>query len=407
MENLQEAMRLIEDGISAYKASQLTGVPQSTIKDRRAGKVSQDLFCTGHPTIFSKDQELKLKDHILNMTYMGYGYSRVELIVIASDMAHFLKLLPPSDRLSESWLYAGFLKRHKEITFVKPRSLNISQAKSVSEENVATYFDNLHDILLKYDLLSSPHLIYNIDESGFSPEHTPPKLATKKGFTPQAVTSPRTTMITCIGACNAIGNSIPPFLVHKGKHLTEDLTVGASAGCGFTITESGGSNSQVFQTYLKDHFMKFAVRNDDKHILILYDGSSTHISVELIEWSLSKKIVLFVLPPHSSHLLQPLDVGCFSPLKKAFNSIAHKYLKQHAGQVLNRYNMPNMICRAYNIAMTPTNIQHSFKKTGIFKISISYRICNNNIQNIIYTLQDEMNGKSITIKEKYIITEKL
>jgi hypothetical protein len=24
------------------------------------------------------------------------------------------------------------------------------------------------------------------------------------------------------------------------------------------------------------------------------------------------------MPPHSSHLLQPLDVGCFAPLKKAY-----------------------------------------------------------------------------------------
>ena len=24
------------------------------------------------------------------------------------------------------------------------------------------------------------------------------------------------------------------------------------------------------------------------------------------------------MPPHSSHLLQPLDVGCFAPLKHAY-----------------------------------------------------------------------------------------
>jgi hypothetical protein len=43
------------------------------------------------------------------------------------------------------------------------------------------------------------------------------------------------------------------------------------------------------------------------------------------------------MPPHSSHLLQPLDVGCFSPLKRAYsdeiNSLAQygtKKIKKEA-----------------------------------------------------------------------------
>ena len=52
------------------------------------------------------------------------------------------------------------------------------------EVAVGQYFQNLSDILIKYNLLDSPELIFNIDESGFSPEHTAPKLATAKGHTP-------------------------------------------------------------------------------------------------------------------------------------------------------------------------------------------------------------------------------
>jgi hypothetical protein len=46
------------------------------------------------------------------------------------------------------------------------------------------------------------------------------------------------------------------------------------------------------------------------------DGHSTHISVGLLEWAKSMNIVIFILPAHTSHLLQPLDVACFGPVQQ-------------------------------------------------------------------------------------------
>ena len=42
----------------------------------------------------------------------------------------------------------------------------------------------------------------------------------------------------------------------------------------------------------------------------------THISVGLLEWAKSMNIVIFILPAHTSHLLQPLDVACFGPVQQ-------------------------------------------------------------------------------------------
>jgi len=51
--------------------------------------------------------------------------------------------------------------------------------------------------------------------------------------------------------------------------------------------------------------------------LLRYDGHNSHILAEFVGYCLQSLIKLILLPPHSSHLLQPLDVGVFSPLKKA------------------------------------------------------------------------------------------
>ena len=317
------------------------------------------------------DQENRLKKHAIDMMRMGYGYTRKELISLATDMGHYLGKLPEDKHLSEAWLYHGFLKRHTSITFSKPRSLSMPRAKSVTKENLNAYFQNLKDILDKYELHDCPELIYNVDETGFSPEHSPPRIATVKGCTPQAITSPRSTMVTCIGACNALGTALPPYLIHKGKRLTNDLKEGCCPGTGFNISASGWSNSVIFQRFLEDHFLKYCQRRPGKHLLVLYDRSTTHINAELVEWALKENIILFVLPPHASHYLQPLDVGCFKPLKSAYDNLAHRFLKQHPGQNINRYSMTSLICQSYTTALTPSNVQRSFKKTGIWPFNPS------------------------------------
>ncbi|EFQ89076.1 hypothetical protein PTT_14797 [Pyrenophora teres f. teres 0-1] len=51
--------------------------------------------------------------------------------------------------------------------------------------------------------------------------------------------------------------------------------------------------------------------------LLVIDGHESHNSLEFQQYCKENKIITLYMPPYSSHLLQPLNVGCFSPLKKA------------------------------------------------------------------------------------------
>jgi len=83
------------------------------------------------------------------------------------------------------------------------------------------------------------------------------------------------------------------------------LLLGATPGSSGTVSETGWSNGVVFRDYLENHFLKFAPVRDGGKVLFLLDGHRSHDSVGLCEWALSKGIVLFFLPPHTSHILQP------------------------------------------------------------------------------------------------------
>ena len=73
----------------------------------------------------------------------------------------------------------------------------------------------------------------------------------------------------------------------------DDLQAGCSPGCGFNISQSGWSNSSIFQTYLQTHFLRYVQRQKGNHILLLYDGSTTNINRKLVDWALSEEVILF------------------------------------------------------------------------------------------------------------------
>ena len=50
--------------------------------------------------------------------------------------------------------------------------------------------------------------------------------------------------------------------------------------------------------------------------ILICDRHESHISADFLAYYIHNNIILMLLPPHTSHLTQPLDVAVFNPLKK-------------------------------------------------------------------------------------------
>lgn len=300
------------------------------------------------------------------MSKFGYGYTNRELKRLASDTAVFAGKRPQdSNILGQSW-FEGFLKRHPDLKGLKPRSLTLTRAKAVSEDVIDNYYTELKRVLDTYNLHDKPHRIMNIDETGISPEHSPPNIIGLRGTSVPAVTSPRGANTTVIACCSATGISIPPFFVFKGKRQTDELANGALPGTGICMSETGWSNSEIFSNYITSHLSKHIPGGiGEEYTLLLYDGATSHITPSLVEWAKEKKVILMVLPAHSSHLTQPLDVGVFRPFKAAYNSECQEFMRSNVGRSITRYDICSLVCKAYTKSFTPANILSSFRKTGI------------------------------------------
>jgi hypothetical protein len=70
------------------------------------------------------------------------------------------------------------------------------------------------------------------------------------------------------------------------------------------------------------------------------------------------------MPPHLSHLLQPLDIGCFSPLKKAYRREIEN--KMRAGiTYISKEDFFLAFFAAFKKAMIKENILGGFRGAGL------------------------------------------
>ncbi|XP_052071024.1 uncharacterized protein LOC127709474 [Mytilus californianus] len=364
---LNNAYQIVkEQGIPIRTAARTYEVPEATLRHRLSGYVNPEAVKSGPAPLFNEEDEADLVNHLKLMARVGYGYSRSEVIDIATNYAIYKGLRDSEHPLSTKW-YKNFMARWPDLKIIKPRSLEMQRAKATSEVNVQNYYSELHKILEKYDLFDKPERIYNVDEKGICTNHKSPYVIAATGSTPPAITSGDKHLVTVLGCGNAQGHSVPPFFVFPGNRMRQELLENKSTGADGDVSESGWSNTEIFRKYMANHLLKYIPhRTSDVPVLILFDGHKSHISLELIEWARKENIILFVLPAHTSHILQPMDVGCFGPFERIFNNECHKFMRQNCSQPITRYNICGLACKGYLHALSPSNLQSAFRKTGIY-----------------------------------------
>ena len=103
-------------------------------------------------------------------------------------------------------------------------------------------------------------------------------------------------------------------------------------------------------------------------LVLLLDGHSSHYSPATIRFAAEEQVILFVLPPNTTHLSQPLDKGVFGPLKMQWRKACHSYMPRNPGKVVNQYVFSWLFHTAWLDAMTTKNITAGFRTTGIYPV---------------------------------------
>jgi hypothetical protein len=114
-----------------------------------------------------------------------------------------------------------------------------------------------------------------------------------------------------------------------------------------------------------DNQTKLILHSPNEYRILLCDGHDSHVSASLVGYCIQNRILLVLLPPHSSHLLQPLDVGIFRPLKTA---LAHRQTQLFRSGVrrIEKAEWVEDFMEAQEDAITEKNVLSAWRSAGLF-----------------------------------------
>lgn len=366
--SMAAAVKGVEEGMGLREAPRLYNVPVETLRRRTTGSVAVDCR-PGPSTILSEYEEERLAKYCLEMSEKGFGLGREDVMRTAFLIAEKSGRKHPfqNGKAGRAW-FDGFCCRHPRLTLRKPEPLSYARAAACTSEKISEFFGKLAGTCAKLNILGKPMQIFNADETGISIVHKPGKVISELGKrVVWAVTSAEKgkthTVMVCVSASGFV---LPPMIIYPRKRISESLKEDGLPGTLYTCSDSGWINEGLFSRWF-DFFLENIPPT--RPVLLIYDGHASHISIELIEKSRAHNIHLLCLPSHTTHLLQPLDLSVFKPLKTNYSKACKQLLAKNPGRVITTNDIAGLVAQAWPLSLTPVNIMSGFKKSGIFPLN--------------------------------------
>lgn len=313
------------------------------------------------------EMEQELAQHCRDLDSRFYGLTRKHVMKVAFDFAEINGVCNRFNNerriAGKDWL-KGFCKRNK-LSVRTPEQCSMARAIGFNRVQVSRFYDNLKECCI--DKKFPAHRKFNVDETGLStvPNRTPKVLTpTGKKTVCKISSAERGETITAVCCMSATGIYVPPALIFPRKRMNHLLFKGAPTGTLGLVTETGYMNSDLFLEWLK-HFVHHVKPSAEDPILLVADNHSTHCSLPAIIFCRNNHITFLTLPPHSSHVIQPLDKGFFAPMKAAYASEAEKWLVQHPGEVIRLTDVAGIFKEAYTATARVKLAEKAFEVTGI------------------------------------------
>ena len=274
------------------------------------------------------------------------------------------------DVIVTSGWWDSFRRRNPNISLHRPESLGYARVMCCSSEVLTKYFDLLEATIKENGLEGKQCQIFNCDESGFPFDADLPMVVVEKGKKhPYSYVTGEKGQVTVLFCCSAGGYVIPPMVIFDRKSLKIEMTEGEVPGSMYGLSDSGWMDGELFDLWFRHHFL--AHIPPARPVLLLLDGHSSHYTPSVINKAADEGIVLFCLPPHSTHITQPLDKTCFASLKRSWKEECHLHRVENPLKSINRYNFAKILHKAWLKGMTMHTVTTGFRVTGVYPLERS------------------------------------
>jgi 4-hydroxybenzoate polyprenyltransferase len=161
-------------------------------------------------------------------------------------------------------------------------------------------------------------------------------------------------------------------VIYKGKSVQQQwfpAQLDLFKSWHFTATENGWTTDATALEWLEKIFIPQTEPRDHSARLLILDGHGSHETTEFLWKCCEHNIYLLFLPAHTSHVLQPLDLSIFSPLKAAYRKELYKLSSLIDSTPIGKRNF--LICyqKARQASITSSNIKAGWKASGLWPVS--------------------------------------
>ena len=323
---VQEKRMTVRQAEDAYE------IPKSTISARMNGRSTKQASGVKQ-RLFSQEEDEILLQYIHQQIELGYAPNKQMVI----EAANVIKRNREAARLGYSinhelvrnwtvgknWFYK-FMKRNPDLKYRLQQAVESKRAVQSCPSICYGFINKLEYLLKEYDIQDAD--ISNMDEKGFAAGGSTGKhcyAVVPRGWHKAIIriSSDNRTWISAIEGITTAGEALPPYIIHAGKKASRDVEREFEEGLWQVgVSTTGWSDSDHALQWLTKIYQPFTQqRQQGQYRLLILDGHNSHTSLEFKIYCVEHDIILLLLPPHTSHILQPLDVGCFSSVQATYN----------------------------------------------------------------------------------------
>ena len=358
-------MKTVEGGQSVNAASKQFQVPRKTLDDRVNGRVQHGTN-PGPSTALTAEEERALASYLLYMAERGFPLT----INMAWAFAWAVSFRSGTqNRFNEEtgpgkhW-WRNSRDRHPELTLRIADNLERSRASALTREVVDNYFACLKTTLEENNLINSPRQLFNCDETFLPLNISCEKvIARKNSKHVYAQSRGSSDHITLLCGASAAGVALPPMIIFSKSFPGGSYRFDGPGDAVYAKSDSGWIDSELFLSWMKKVFLRHC--GSQRPVLLFVDGHASHITLDVIDSARENNVILFCLPPHTTHALQPLDVSVFRSLKSHFSKAVHALSFTKKDFVVSKREFSRVVKVPFEKAFSISNVKAGFAKCGI------------------------------------------
>lgn len=351
--------------------SRSAGIPASTLW-RRANNKPSLADKAANQQYLTPQEEKALVEYVLRLADNGYPlpvkFLRSLALIIVRQRSSIFQITDPGLEVrppGKNWPQ-GFYRQHPQLKARRLRAIDWKRDGRHIEDKVRHWFDIIGRELA--DPVILPENVYNMDETGvlLSVLNSLKVLVSKDDLRKHRGTTVKRTLVTAIECISADGQFLHPLIIWPAATHRSSWTTHATPGWHFACSKTGYTNTEI-SLYWVEHVFDPQTRDraGDRPRLLICDGFGTHESLEVMKFCFANRIILCRLPSHTSHKLQPCDVGVFSPLKMAYRAQVEQACRAGVG-IIGKPHFTYLYDRARKESFTPRNIRSAWSRSGLF-----------------------------------------